>query len=334
VSKDVDGLYGTISYGDKLYKLDIADLFKIINHNRGFHFHQKDDIYPSFNANRIRTSYFDFLYRHSRESVSYVFQNDDKCDLRKKNVKMYHKYHNEIIKKYPDAIYFEGHYSLQGKDAYMMKNPYWKIDDDVFLMYCERDTLVKLDERSIKMILDHIDQDPLNNMYSNLRIATQEEQRDNSTGIKNGTKKKRQKNARELPEGIYQDMLKKYVVYYDECYNREKDLWREFFKIESHPKLDKPIMSSKSNKVSIHDKLKWINQKVDELNNGTYKKEEKPLPQYYRICITRNKPHLIYERRMDNKRYNLRMKLEYDYEINDVLEKFNKNLYEKYPELK
>lgn len=154
VSKDADGLYGTISYGDKLYKLDIPDLFKIINHNRGFHFHQKDDIYPSFNANRIRTSYFDFLYRHSRESVSYVFQNDDKCDLRKRNVKMYHKYHNEIIKKYPDAIYFEGHYSLQGKDAYMMKNPYWKIDDDVFLMYCERDTLVKLDERSIKMILN------------------------------------------------------------------------------------------------------------------------------------------------------------------------------------
>ena len=32
--------------------------------------------------------------------------------------------------------------------------------------------------------VDHIDQDPLNNCYDNLRIATREEQQNNQNGIK------------------------------------------------------------------------------------------------------------------------------------------------------
>ena len=85
--------------------------------------------------------------------------------------------------------------------------------------------------------VDHIDQDPLNNCFDNLRIATRSDQEQNSKGIKNGTKRERKQNAKELPEGITQDMMRKYVVYYKECYNREKDLHREFFKIEKHPLL-------------------------------------------------------------------------------------------------
>ena len=61
-------------------------------------------------------------------------------------------------------------------------------------------------------------------------------------------------------DGITQDMLEKYVVYYKECYNKEKDKWREFFKVEKHPKLDKIWIGSKSNKVSILDKLYAANK--------------------------------------------------------------------------
>ena len=62
------------------------------------------------------------------------------------------------------------------------------------------------------------------------------------------------------------DMMKKYIVYYKECYNKEKNLYREFFKIEKHPKLEKPWIGSKSNKISIMDKLTEANNQIDLLS--------------------------------------------------------------------
>ena len=50
-------------------------------------------------------------------------------------------------------------------------------------------------------------------------------------------KKIRKSNAQPLPEGLKHDMLPTYIVYYRECYNKEKQLYREFFKIEKHPKI-------------------------------------------------------------------------------------------------
>ena len=63
--------------------------------------------------------------------------------------------------------------------------------------------------------------------------------------------------------------MRKYVVYYKECYNKEKQLFREFFKNEKHPKLEKVWVGSKSNKVSIADKLLEVNNMVDKLNSTT-----------------------------------------------------------------
>ena len=118
--------------------------------------------------------------------------------------------------------------------------------------------------------VDHIDQDPLNNTWENLRIATRDEQEQNTKGIKPGTKRERKHNAKQLPEGITQNMLKKYVVYYKDYADKEKKRLREYFKIECHPKLSKIWIGTKANNISMQEKLLQANKVVDDLENDIY----------------------------------------------------------------
>ena len=82
-------------------------------------------------------------------------------------------------------------------------------------------------------------------------------------------KRERKQNAQTLPPGITQNMMKKYVVYYREIMKLKngKEQYREYFKVESHPKLEKPWVSSKSTKITIMEKLEHANQIVTELEN-------------------------------------------------------------------
>jgi hypothetical protein len=76
--------------------------------------------------------------------------------------------------------------------------------------------------------IDHIDRNPLNNRKTNLRRASVKEQQENSKGVLEGTKRERKETAPNLPEGITQDMIPKYVSYRTEEY-------KEYFIIEHHP---------------------------------------------------------------------------------------------------
>jgi hypothetical protein len=165
----------------------------------------------------------------------------------------------------------------------------------------------------------------------NLRIATRKEQEQNSKGIKDGTKRERKKSAKDLPEGITQEMMKKYVVYYHEWLDKEHTKKREFFKVEKHPKLDKIWITTKSEKVSIQDKLEQANKVVDDLENDIYPvKKEAQLPKYVSLVNMRDKQHLVFEKRVDDKRLNLKMVLPDEYDLQEQLEILNEKIKEKY----
>lgn len=122
-----------------------------------------------------------------------------------------------------------------------------------------------------KISVDHIDRNPLNNTWENLRIANREEQEQNSKGIASGTKRARKSSAKQLPDGLTQDMMEKYVCYYHEVLNRGgSSNIREYFKVETHPKLDKVWIGTKSNKVSLIEKLKQANKIVQDLEQDIY----------------------------------------------------------------
>lgn len=129
--------------------------------------------------------------------------------------------------------------------------------------------------------VDHINRDTLDNRLENLRWATQSEQNQNKD------KNARKYNARALPEGIEEKDIPKFVTYNEEIYDKEKGTKRNFFRIEKHPSGMK-WASTKSNKVSIQDKLAETYNKLIELGDKIDN-----IPEYVKIS-TRN-PDILAE---------------------------------------
>ena len=376
----------TIQYNNKEYLLDFEDKDRIINSGKTFHYFHDDNDYPSFGYNYKRVNYLHFIFDDNFESTIPIFKNNNKFDMRRCNVDIFHKHHKYVSENYNVIDHIPGHFLKSGQTANMMKNPLWKINEngkEYLLMYCEKDTICKLCETAYQKILDfekktnngekltfwkaangyisahwnntglnihqiitgcygngkgtknisvdHIDRNPLNNTWDNLRIASRNEQQNNSKGIMHGTKRERKHNTRDLPDGVSQEMLRKYVVYYREFYDKGKTKEREFFKIEKHPKLDKPWTTTKSTKVSIEDKLFQANKVVDDLENNIYpEKEELNLPKYVSLVFTREKPHLVFEKRADGNRLGLKMVLPTEYDLQEQISVLNEKICLKY----
>ena len=120
-------------------------------------------------------------------------------------------------------------------------------------------------------------------------------------------KRERKQTAQILPPGITHNMMNKYVVYYREMVylKNGKCIPREYFKVESHPKLSKPWVTSKSTKISLLEKLNDANEYVIKLsasasaNTSTSATE---MPKYTMLRVVRDTPTetiltLVYDRK-------------------------------------
>jgi hypothetical protein len=193
------------------------------------------------------------------------------------------------------------------------------------------------DNSSMKKTVDHINRDKMDNRRENLRFANMSEQNSNRD------KQKRQKNACELPNGIQQKDLPIHVCYHKRCYDKENNSWREFFTIDKrHPKLDYSWASSKSNNVTIKEKLDQIKLKLKHLNGEITDQEYKKLvePEYklfkgLRLSIDKkyNKYKFEYEDRTIKPCINYKMVLTHN-DLQLMIDKFIDLLNDKYKENK
>lgn len=353
-----------INFTDDYFLIvDPNQLVSLLNLNKNWIF-DETEIYPYYKKNSKKIILINYLFKFNQKNVKYQFKNDNSLDIRKCNVIPVHIYDSIIRKKYNITNYFPRKCDIYGKDAGIMKNPIWLTKDNKYLMHCQPDTVCILCKESLKIVreyenkqnififwtknklglivnnlkipihqvilnfyennkiqkISHLDDNVLNNRIENLRI----------TSLKNklSEKRRRKVKAKKLPKGLKQSMIPKYVVYYNECYDIEKNLWREYFRIEGHPKLLKKYSGSKSTKFTIKQKLNLIKQKIKDLDN--IELIEKPkLPQYISLTNIREQTYLVFDKKTDDKRLTLKMKIN-ELDIDSQIERLKKKVKKKY----
>jgi hypothetical protein len=94
-------------------------------------------------------------------------------------------------------------------------------------------------------------------------------------------------------------------------------------------------MTSKSEKVSLIQKLEAANKVVSDLDKGIFPEDTAPaavLPKYISLVVMREKPHLVYERRRPDTgvREGLRMVLPENYVLDHEIVKMKEKVEAKY----
>jgi len=72
------------------------------------------------------------------------------------------------------------------------------------------------------------------------------------------------------------------------------------------------------------------NKIVDDLENDINPKKETALPKYISLIVSRGKPHLVFEKRIDDKRLNVKMVLPEEYDLQEQICLLNEKIKKKY----
>jgi hypothetical protein len=163
---------------------------------------------------------------------------------------------------------------VEGKEVswYFMKVGYVACHINKKILYLHSHLMNHFGHGKGQESVDHINQNKLDNRLENLRITSQSVQNSNRG------KCNRKYNAKKLPDGLTQEDLPKYVVYYTE--KLPSGNIREFFRVEKHPIQNKKQLgeitndlilqkwaTTKSNKYSIHEKLEQAKAYVTQLDS-------------------------------------------------------------------
>lgn len=257
--------------------------------------------------------------------------------------------------------------NFNSKKSWIINNNYiYKKDKYLHQLIMNIHDTIEYNE--IETTIDHINRDKLDNRRENLRLASQSLQNINRD------KPERRCDAIDLPIGISQKDIPKYVTYrldiYDpnkhqsEIYNeyinayKNKDIkyleirkkiindnilkYREFFYIKNHPNQEKIFESSKCNDISLLDKInecKLYLQLLDnEITLETYNKNKMnklDLPKYISLSTDKKTNKLVFIFDMKNNNKRYNYKKTLQSEnIQTELDIFIDKINEKYLELK
>jgi len=149
----------SLTFGNgKTIKLDSNQIVKLINNDINLRkkvFIDEFDEYPYIKKNGIKHNLLEVLLGFKLDEQKIEYKNNDKYDITTNNLGIYHEYYLKIKDKYNIIDYNPGHLKNIGLTSGIYKNPIWKTNDGLYIMYCGKNKHTILCEKSYQNILDY-----------------------------------------------------------------------------------------------------------------------------------------------------------------------------------